>query len=244
MSDEPASGGIDYRGLANQLRVLGQENRLRLLNLLRDPQTVGNLLMPPAPEREGERPGRPITRQSVLEHLHKLEDTGLVKSRPAGSGRSTQLEYVAIRSQLFALIEGLRDVMATQRMVGDPLETQAVALPSARRDNASGPSLVLVHGAEPGKVFPLRSESKAAGRGWIIGRKAHCHACLDYDPYASSENAEILRGEDGTYRLLDLRTARNGTWLNWRQLQLGSEVQLRTGDVIGVGRSLLLFRAN
>lgn len=228
--------------LAQQLRALSQANRLHLLNLLREPKTIGNLIIAPGPGRAGGRPERPITRQSVLEHLHKLEEVGLVKSRPAGKERSTQLEYVTVRTQLFAMMESLREVTETQPIVTDPSQTQAASPWSTYRDTGTGPQLIVVHGAEPGKVFPLRPDARTTGRGWILGRKTQCHVCLDYDPYASSENAEILRKDDGGFRLLDLRTARNGTWLNWKRLPLGAEAPLQAGDVIGIGRSLLVFR--
>jgi pSer/pThr/pTyr-binding forkhead associated (FHA) protein len=100
---------------------------------------------------------------------------------------------------------------------------------------------VLVHGVHEGHVFPLRAPPAAGGRGWIVGRAKDAAVSLDYDPYVSIENSEILR-VGRQFRILDLRTSKNGTLLNWKRLPVGGESPLRTGDVIGVGRSLLLFR--
>lgn len=233
---------IDYAALALKLRTLGHENRLRLVALLRQPRPIGDLLLPPGPGRSGDRPERPIRRQSVLDHLHLLQEIGLVRAQKGSKARSAQFEYVTVRAQLFALMENLREVLQAQSTSSaGPLETVA-ALPWSRQPTApQGPRLVLVQGADPGRAFPLRQTDLASGRGWIIGRKESCHVSLDYDPYASSETAEVIRDATG-YRIIDLRTARNGTWLNWARLPLGETAPLRTGDVIGVGRSLLLFR--
>lgn len=234
--------GPDPHILARQLAHLGHATRLRLLTLLAQPKTIGELELPPGPGRGAERPDRPIARQSVLEHLHKLEEIGLVRSQPAEGGRSTQLEYVAVRARLFALIEEMREVLDAQPPTpAGALETVTTASWGAP-STSPGPRLVLVHGAGVGRVFPLLRSALVGERGWILGRKDPCHVLLDYDPFVSSENAEIVE-KDGRYHLVDLRVARNGTWVNWARLPLGGSVPISSGDVIGVGRSLLVFRA-
>lgn len=47
---------------------------------------------------------------------------------------------------------------------------------------------------------------------------------------------------DGRSLLLDLPGNRNGTLLNWKPLARGGVAELKAGDVVGVGRSLLVFR--
>jgi len=64
---------------------------------------------------------------------------------------------------------------------------------------------------------------------------------LAYDPYVSHRHAEVVRRAD-EHRLIDLRTARNGTYLNWRRMPPGGDSVLQPGDIVGVGRSLLVFR--
>lgn len=105
----------------------------------------------------------------------------------------------------------------------------------------AGPKLILVHGFYEGNAYQLRENRTDRARGWIVGRNADARVPLTSDPYVSFENSEIVPLRDG-YKLLDLRTARNGTHLNWERLPVGGEVPLLSGDVIGVGRSRLLFR--
>ncbi|MEO7397883.1 MAG: FHA domain-containing protein, partial [Ilumatobacteraceae bacterium] len=57
----------------------------------------------------------------------------------------------------------------------------------------------------------------------------------------SLENSEI-RADGNDFVLVDLRSSRNGTWLNWRRLGAEVRARLEPGDVIGIGRSLLVFR--
>ncbi len=86
----------------------------------------------------------------------------------------------------------------------------------------------------------LRRDDLGSGRGWAVGRKPGLPVSLEYDPYVSLVNSEVLPVGD-RYLLADLGSSKNGTWLNWRPV--GAEpVPLTQGDVIGVGRSLLVFR--
>lgn len=79
-----------------------------------------------------------------------------------------------------------------------------------------------------------------AGSSLPTGRKPELPERLDDDPYVSLVNSEVLLKGD-QYRLCDLGGSKNGTWLNWRPV--GPEpVPLTQGDVVGVGRSLLVFR--
>lgn len=104
---------------------------------------------------------------------------------------------------------------------------------------ASGPHLVLARGVQEGRSFPLarRGEDEA----WSIGRQRHQPVCLDYDPYISSEHARIL-SKEGKFFLMDLPNNKNGTLLNWQKMVRGGIAPLKSGDVIGVGMSLLVFR--
>jgi hypothetical protein len=103
-----------------------------------------------------------------------------------------------------------------------------------------GPKLVLVHGFLEGKAYPLRRSDLKEGGGWVLGRKAGLPVCLEYDPYVSLVNSEVLLDKN-QYFLADLGSSKNGTWLNWRPVG-EQRVPLTQGDVVGVGRSLLVFR--
>lgn len=233
----------DLDRLEHYLKVLGSASRLGLLSQLRTPRTIDEVELEASPaQRANARPERPISRQAVQHHMDQLVEAGLVRVREARRpGRRALYEYVTDRARLFAVTEELRRLSAVPASTRlDP--TRTMGLPQ-RSEHAAGEGarLVLVHGAEEGRTFPLTPNRRAEPRGWVIGRASGVAVPLEYDPYVSTENAEIVR-VGGSHRLLDLRTARNGTWLNWQRLDVGAETPLRTGDVIGVGRSLLLFR--
>ena len=238
-----AKAPIDYRGLRRHLQILAHESRLALLFHLQRPRTVDEIRLVPGPSRAGTRPDRPISRQAIQHHLNQLLAAGLVhatvrEQRKEGHGMK---EYVLDAPRLFALIEELRKINAARSsLVPGAAETQQLGGPvHARWD--PGPKLVLVHGVDEGRVFPLSSSLLHPRRGWIIGRSRAAAVCLDYDPFVSNENAEILRDREG-FRLLDLRTARNGTSLNGEPLPTGGQAPLTNGDIIGLGRSVLVFR--
>ncbi len=150
-------------------------------------------------------------------------------------------EYALNPQRLFQIVEEFRKLgnLGADSPVprDETVEAGAVRPPAA----PPGPALVLVHGVREGKAFPLRRQDLRDGRGWVVGRKPSVHVALEYDPYVSTENSEVLIA-DGRYRILDLRSSKNGTWLNWRRLEPDERAALRPGDVAGVGRSLLVFR--
>lgn len=234
---------VDFATLERYLTVLSHANRLELLRILREPKTLGEIRLTPSEPQAGESPERTISRQAVQKHLDQLVEAGLVRVRTARrDDRRAQKEYVLDQAQLFAVVEELEKLSNLQaRVEPDPYET-APLKESGRGDWPDGPKLVLVHGVHEGRAYPLSRSDLDEPRGWIIGRGPDAHVRLDYDPYVSQENSEIVPTEDGGYELLDLRTSKNGTRLNWRQLAVGGEATLRSGDIVGVGRSLLLFR--
>lgn len=230
--------------IAPFFKILANESRLSLLSTLRTPKTVDELLLSPSEARGEDRSEGPISRQAVQRHLDVLLDAGLVKreSSRRGVGRSGYA-YVLDHTRVFAIVEEIRALTAYQStMSADLVQTQSG--PTSPRDMwEAGPKLVLVHGVREGQAFPLRGSDLRDGRGWIIGRSASAHAALAYDPFVSSEHTEIIRSTNG-YTILALPSARNGTSLNWQQLPRGGHMPLQTGDIIMVGRSLLLFREN
>jgi predicted component of type VI protein secretion system len=91
---------------------------------------------------------------------------------------------------------------------------------------------------EEGRFFALEPRP---GRAWRIGRRAGSEVCLDYDGYLSQLNSRI-RFAAGRFVVEDVAGNRNGTRVNWAPLPPGGERTLSAGDLVGVGRSLLLFR--
>lgn len=242
MAVEEGSAGIDFERLERFLKSLAYANRLELLSMLRIPRTLEEIHLSPGPAKAGESADRPISRQAVRGHLEQLEDAGLVRVRTGERpGRRAQHEYVLDHAQLFAVVDELRKLSTLEASVRlDPMATQQL-------QESRGPlweeglKVVIVRGVQEGKAFSLRHGALKSPRGWVIGRSPEAHVCLEYDPFVSMENSEIIKVGD-TYRLLDLRNARNGTFLNWKRLPVGGEAPLAGGDIVGVGRSLLLFR--
>lgn len=245
--EEGASGpgGVDLDELEGSLDVLAYRNRLELLRLLREPRTLGEIELTPGPEQAGAHPDRPISREAVRKHVNKLVDAGLVRrgTTARADGREVH-EYVVDHRRLFAVAQELTKLSTLEATVPlDPMET--IDLDQADKAGwTPGAKLVLARGVREGRAFPLLQADLDPGRdrGWVVGRSEDADVSLTYDPYVSAENAEILPDGDG-FRLLDLRSATNRTYLNWETLPVGGEAELESGDVIGVGRSLLVFRS-
>lgn len=230
---------LDYERLEEYLSALAYSSRLEMLNLLRAPKALQDIRLAPRRLRPGETTDRAVARQTVQAHLDKLMEVGLVVAREAPDRRGK--EFVVNPQRLFQVLEELRKVGAVSAAAPAPRDTTVDLDALAAGAQEKGPRLLLVHGLIEGKTFRLRAEDLAPGRGWVIGRKPGLPVSLEYDPYVSSENAEIVvEGTD--YHLLDLRSSKNGTWLNWRRLDKDERPRLASGDLVGVGRSVMVFR--
>jgi len=89
----------------------------------------------------------------------------------------------------------------------------------------------------------LDVEGRRRREGWeitgelVIGRAPQCSVCLK-DEFASNLHAKIYQME-GRYYVEDLGST-NGTYVNGRRINYPTE--LRPGDRIKIGRTLLEFR--
>jgi DNA-binding transcriptional ArsR family regulator len=237
-----SAAGLDFERMESALAALASANRLRLLAMLAEPTTLDKIHLRPGAAQAGGSPARPISRQAVLRHLRLLSKAGIVETRKTvGAERPPANEYVADRARLYGLLEDLREV--AQLGSPTPFEAAATVLDDAARRHAwpAGPKLALARGAYEGKAFPLALHGRRTQARWQVGRRPGSPVCLDYDPYVSMDHCEI-RLDAGEYRLHDLPAAKNGTWLNWQPIQRGGDAALQAGDVIGAGRSLLVFR--
>lgn len=234
----------DLEALEGDLRALSFVNRLELLAKLQEPRTVDELKLTPRVQQRGASPDRTLTRQAVRHHLDKLVEAGLVHASTVhGDDGRPRRAYVVNDARVYQVAESLRELSSLGGQA--PVESYSTQdlrdLP--RNTWPEGPKLVLVHGAPQAEVFPLRQGRLRAPRGWIIGRSPEAHVRLAYDPYVSSENSEIVP-ENGSFRLLDLRSSKNGTVLNGERMEVGGEERLEHGDIVRVGSSVLVFRAN
>lgn len=237
------SGEQNLEHLGTKLKALSSSNRLRLISELQQPRTVDDIHLTPAGPAEDENADRQLTRQGVRHHLTRLEDADLVRSatRPNREGRDRR-EYMVNEPAVFGLLEELRALLAPGSAAPlDPFKTERTT-PDRDGSWLEGPKLVLLQGAEDDQVFHLRDidPDPSEGRGWVIGRSAEAQISLQYDPYLSAQNTEVLH-EDGTFKLVDLRISTNGTQLNDELLKPGKEVELEHGDIVKVGCSSLVF---
>ncbi len=226
---------LSLREMERAFKTLGNINRLRLLVELQEPKGYAEIELPPSRSDGAGGGGRTITRQAVRSHLNPLMELGLVTEvERDGAGQ----RFIVDHSRIFALMEQMRDI--TNVRSTEPVSDRTMNLQGdADAQTVQGPHLVLARGVYEGRSFPLTGLTE--GQRWLVGRKQGSDICLDYDAFVSSDHAELLNKE-GRFYLRDLPENRNGTFLNWERLEDGAMAPLDAGDVVGVGRSLLVFR--
>ncbi len=226
MADEP-----DFDGLAGFLSTLGNSSRLRVLYQLRRPKIVADMRLSPARGRTE----RPVSRQAVRHHLDKLVEIEAIHRKKKGAAFEGD-EYLVNHRQLFLIAEAVRD-LARLKPTEVPVQTETKPVVALARPPLAGrQGLVLVHGVEEGRSWPLET-----GRALVIGRGGDAQVQLDYDPFVSTKHAEVAAQTDRV-TLTDLGS-RNGTNWNWMPLKPGQQARLAPGDVIGIGKSSLVYRA-
>lgn len=229
--------GIDYEELALYLRTLGVPNRLELLRRLQIPHATADIRLAPARKSRDRDPDRSLSRHAIEVHLAKMEELGLVQARTTTREGRDVVEYSSNSARLFVVVDELRRVSLLRGQPGAHTaagdEDDATVAPPLL---PPGPSLVLVNGPLEGAVFPLE------GKGpWVVGRERGLDVALAHDPFVSKENTVLARDASG-FLATDAPDSRNGTRINWRELPAGGSARLRSADVLGVGRSLLVFR--
>jgi DNA-binding transcriptional ArsR family regulator len=231
----------DLRRLAVYLKALANPNRLALLHDLVVPRPVAEIRLHPVQVAAGENPERSISEQAVRDHLSRLRQVGVVVVQRAERDGVVMDHFVLNHQRLFAIVEELRRL---GELRPESIVLQDETLTSAKEGAVpprSGPGLLLVRGQHEGREFPLEAARRSLSRGWVIGRKDGLAVSLDYDPFVSAEHAEVVADGEG-FRILDLRTNRNGTWVNFARLERGESAPLAHGDVVSVGRTHLVFR--
>jgi DNA-binding transcriptional ArsR family regulator len=236
VAEEQPREDIDVERLSTYLKALAHPNRLELLWLLRIPTAASDVQLRPRRRDDVLSAERAISRQAVLQHLESLEEVGVVDRIPDEPGMPQR--RVLNQARLFALIEDLRALTLIRPAVRVDVDT---TLPQARDATPpwpAGPKLVLVSGPWEGMVFPLQGPGP-----WSVGRSRSQDVSLAYDPYVSAEHARLVRGGEGRILLEQLPGARNPCQANFAPLSKGESRALRPGDVVGVGRSALVFQA-
>lgn len=233
-----APSAPEYEGLAQDLAALAYPLRLALLDALHVPLILSDIQVRPWKADDSLDPDRPAAKQTVLSHLERLGEKGLVKLGTTERAGKVLTTYAANPQRLYSLSEDLR--LLVQRHAGHgAAEDQTGTMTSARPAAAvPGARVVVVHGAYQGRSFPLDGAPGSQTR-WTVGRAPDVEVSLDYDPFVSARNSEIRRAGE-VWEIVDLG-GKNGTQFNWRALPREGSAKLATGDIIGVGRSLLVF---
>jgi DNA-binding transcriptional ArsR family regulator len=224
--------------LARSLDALATASRLALIRELRTPKSLSEIRVGAVGD-----PDRPLSRQAVREHLERLMEIGVVLAREAARGYGETMEYSLNHQTLYALSEEFRGLARLRPTLEPALPTLSVGPGGDGSSAASSPALVLVKGLDEGRVFDLRPPPGAGSAHWIIGRRRGVQVALDFDPFVSSEQA-VVEWDGRAHCLRDLPESRNGTLVNFRPLERGEARALAPGDVVGVGRSLLVFQSS
>lgn len=219
--------------LCEALAALANPLRLALVRKLRTPRPLGDIDLRAA---DGED-ARPLSRQGIKEHLTRLIEPGIVRVVPGGADGRSPVQYVTDHQAIFSLAEETR-LLARNRPTVEP-DVQTVRVPSdPGASRMPRDCLVLVKGLDEGRVFDL---SPQRARSWLVGRRRTAAVCLDFDAQVSSENA-LIEWDGSHHTLRDLPGSRNGTTLNLAPLPKDAAVRLSHGDLVGAGRTLLLYR--
>ncbi|MGB0652350.1 MAG: FHA domain-containing protein [Thermoplasmatota archaeon] len=215
--------------LAHNLKVLGNPKRLHLLRFLVQPHYIEEI----AQELK-------MARQTAQEHVQRLLDIGVVQRVRGRRDHGPVTDFVVVPQRIFTIhdqlgkLGGLEPELEADddmRALTTPLETGAVMSPEL--DLA--PTLTIVHGMRIGQTTTLLGEGP-----WLIGREPEATLCLDYDPFVSSRHTEVRRSADG-FEVADLYSS-NGTFVDWKPVERGAARVLHHGDIVRVGKSLVVFR--
>lgn len=216
--------------LAEAFVLLANAQRIGLLRLLQVPHSVGDIRLPPGEARQGSHPRPAMSPQAVRKHLDRLLEHHFVQSLPARGETGAEM-FVVNHARLYALAEEMRALAMLRPAAEAPGRTEQLAAePPAPEPGA--PRLVVVHGLREGHSYPLAA-------GCVVGRGKSCDVRLDYDPFVSQQHASLRQRGDAW--LVEDLGSRNGTLVNWLALPKKGSQALRHGDVVGVGRTLLLF---
>lgn len=234
--EKAPTAGLDIDRIAARLRPLGSPVRLRLLRFLTQPHYLEEIA----------RYLR-MNRYAAKRHVDVLVEIGLIRSVASERESGPVRDYLVEPQSIFELYDGVRALgelrpapeTFAQTLPGVLTRTKAAGVPTTpRRVSGTTPYLVAVYGAEIGRAFPLVPKREASPH-WTLGRDPKSDVPLDLDPFASNRHARVAQ-HGIEYVLVDAYST-NGTWLNWERLAEGESVPLRHGDIVGVGKTLLVF---
>lgn len=223
---------IELEELSEILFALANARRLRILHQIDEPQTRTELA-----ERMD------VSRQAVSKHVDTLVEHGFVRELPGWRESGPVDEFQVDPKQLYAVGKTIADLGHLEPSGGpegiEPEPTQIMADGEAgppMKPETTGPAhLLVMDGPEAGERVAIGDEDR-----FTIGRDEDRGLCLDHDPYISGRQCEIQDVGDG-HAVVDVYSS-NGTFVNFAQLPEGGRTQLEPGDVIGIGRTSLVYQ--
>lgn len=228
--DERARSRLEDRDLdriAGLLLPLASPVRLKILRYLTTPHYLEEVASHVK-----------LTRQAARKHLDKLVAIGVLARRSATRDTGLVTEYVIDQQALFLVYDEFEKLGTLRRRDArsDLVRTLAGGKGARPRSRGGGPCFWIVRGLDTGERLEL---GDLTDREWVVGRDPRADLALAHDPYASNRHAMVTH-EDGVHRLTDLMST-NGTFHNWERLPRGDGATLAHGDVVGVGKTVLLF---
>lgn len=228
----PPRWDIDFEAFARDVAPLGNPTRVRLLNYLTLPrylEEIASFLV--------------MNRNAARKHVEELLRAGFVAKAAAQRETGLVVEYRLVSEKLFELFDTMRAV-GTLRPIepggnAPTVRTKQVEATARRPGGGSDePRLVVVYGVNLGAAVPLAG--KRDGAPWVLGREPDCDVRLASDPFASGRHAQVECREGG-FLATDLYS-KNGTMVDWERIPPGQPVPLENGQIVGVGKTLFLFR--
>lgn len=236
LAPEREASGLDLERVARRLKPLGSPVRLRLLRFLTRPhylEEVASFLK--------------MSRFAAKRHIDELSANGLLRAVPGRRDSGPVRDYIVAPDAFFELYDAVRSVgelrpapeAFAESLPGFLTRTRTASAPRAHAHAGPvHPYLVSVYGPEIGRAYPLAAKRSGTAH-WTVGRDAACEVALDLDPFTSNRHARIALAGAG-FSLTDAYST-NGTWRNWERLPEGETAALRHGDILGIGRTLLVF---
>lgn len=211
-------------------KALSNAHRVKLLRQLRTPKNASDVRLHLDREDGVGSADRPMSRQAVRKHIQELVGAGLVRELDEGA-------FVVDHARLFTAIEQARHLNVVNPLVDLSGETRALD-ESIQPGPRSGPRLVMVRGVTVGAAYGLNLEKGSV----FVGRAASSDVRVEHDPHVSARHAEIVKGPEGIWLVRDCGS-RNGTSVNWSTLKPEAWAPLASGDVLGFGMTLMVFRS-
>lgn len=222
----------DLESLVADLSALAHLHRVRLLQGLTEP-------------RYGEELGELLgtTRQNALKHVQQLEDRGFVRRLDGQRASGPVVEYQVVPKRLFALTVALSELCRLEPRGGPQRRRDEPTMddPSPPGNDVGEPfslgaRLLVLNGPASGRSLELGPDRNRL----TVGRDKDRDLALAADPFVSSHHAEVHATVNG-HSLVDVFSA-NGTFHNFKRLPKGGRVPLRVGDVVGIGRTQLVYQ--